>query len=128
MTSAGSGVVLYHGTRRPFTVGGLLVPRAVHGGPGTTAPLNPGCSEQPDAANFVYLTDDVTLAWVYAWHAPGRGRPRVLTVAPLGTVERDPEHSWRSGAWRCEAARVTAVDLTPSITEADARSGWVLHE
>lgn len=120
-------VTLYHGTRVPFQRGGLLVARSSHGGPGTTAPLNPGRAAPTEAADWVYATTNSVLAWVYAWHAPGRGRPRVLTVGPLGDVEHDPEHGHRAEAYRVRAARVVAVDLTPQISEKDARAGWVLE-
>ncbi len=63
----------YHGTRRGFQKGGLLVPRADHGKAGTTAPLAPGRAAPDDAVNHVYMTQDLDLAWAYAWAAPGRG-------------------------------------------------------
>lgn len=116
---------LYHGTRSGFTKGGLLLPRSKHRGKGTTAPLKPGYSERADARDFVYVTASVELAWVYAWHSQGRGRPRVLTVRPLSPVWQDPEHSEDMEAYRCEAAFVLAVDFDPSVSEADARAGWV---
>lgn len=71
------------------------------------------------------MTTDLTLAWVYAWHAPGRGKPKVLTIEPRGVIEPDPEHSVRMDAWRCEWAKVTRVDTDPVLSEADARAGWV---
>lgn len=126
MSTTPHRMTLLHGTRRPFQRGGLLLPRSEHRGPGTTAPLNPGKQEPADAAQWVYLTTDLRLAWVYAWHAPGRGRPRVLTVAPLGEVEADDEHSAAMAAFRCQAAKVVAVDLSPVLDEEEARAGWVL--
>lgn len=114
----------YHGTRRGFTRGGILLPRRFHGGPGTTAPLNPGETPQEDAADYVYVTTDPLIAWVYAMCASGRARPRVLTVRPIGEVERDPEHSASVPAYRCEAAKVLSVDFNAPITEAEARDGW----
>jgi hypothetical protein len=117
---------LFHGTRRPFMKGGLLLPRAKLGGaPATSAPMKAGRAPNPDAENWVYVTTSLTLAWVYAWHAPGRGRPRVLTVTPLGPVYDDPEHSPDMEAYRTDAAVVAAVDLEPLVSEADARAGWV---
>ena len=118
-------MTFYHGTRVGFrSRGGLLLPRAKHGGPGTTAPLHPGETPQHDAADYVYVTTNPMVAWVYAWCAPGRGRPRVLTVRPTSDVQRDPEHSLEVEAYRCEAAIVEAVDFTPLCTEAEARDGW----
>lgn len=120
-------VVLYHGTRAGFRGrGGLLVSRSFHGGPGTTAPLNPGRVQPVDAPDWVYLTTDETLAWVYAWHAPGKGKPKVLIVSSIDGLEPDPEHSAAMTAWRCRSARVDRVLTTPAITEEDARGGWVL--
>lgn len=119
-------VVFYHGTRKGFRGrGGLVIPRSSHGGPGTTAPLNPGREQPADAADWVYLTTDLDLAWVYAWHAAGRGQPKVLAVRPLEALEPDPEHSAAMTAWRCKAAVVDKVLTDPTVTEADARSGWV---
>lgn len=122
----GTDQVWFHGTRQPFGRRGLLLPRSVHGGRGTTAPLNPGQTLPADAADWVYVTGDLDLAWVYAWHAPGRGRPRVLQVRPLEGLEDDPEHSARMAAARCKAAIVDRVLTEPTCTEAEARGGWVL--
>lgn len=117
---------LYHGTRKGFRGrGGLLMPRTFHGSKGTTAPLKPGAVANSDSERYVYVTTSLDLAWVYAWHAQGRGRPRVLTVRPLSPVWRDPEHSEDMAAYRCEAAVVDAVAVEPLVTESDARAGWV---
>lgn len=117
---------LFHGTRRPFKRGGLLIPRSRHGGPGTSAPLTPGRTQPEDAADWVYLTSDLDLAWVYAFHAPGRGRARVLRVTPIGDVLRDIEHGDTMAAYRCEAATVADVLTEPTVTEAEARDGWII--
>jgi len=114
----------YHGTRRGFRSGGALLPRSFHQQAATTAPTNPGMSPTTDSDEWVYLTQDLDLAWAYAWAAPGRGKPKVLIVEPHGRIERDPEHSFRVDAWRCEWARVRKVLTTPTITEAEASSGW----
>jgi hypothetical protein len=71
------------------------------------------------------MTGSLDLAWVYAWMAPGRGKPKVLVVVPLGSVELDPEHSPDMDAWRAEAARVVDVLYVPTITEQQAREGWI---
>lgn len=115
----------YHGTRRGFTRGGVLIPRSQHGQPGTTAPLALERQSPTGHDEWVYLTQDETLAWVYAWHAPGRGKPKVLVVRPCGEVEPDPEHSAAMNAWRAEWARVTDVLTDPVLTETEARAGWV---
>lgn len=114
----------FHGTRRGFTRGGYLFPRNDHGGPGTTAPTNPGMTSPEDSADWVHITRDPVLAWAYAWSAPGRGKPKVLTVEPHGPVEDDPEHSVRMDAWRCEWAKVVAVDTDPALSEEEALAGW----
>jgi hypothetical protein len=59
----------------------------------------------------VYLTRDPFVAERYAQHATGRGHPKVLTVQPVGIVERDPEHGPNTDAWRCEAATVEKVEV-----------------
>ena len=101
----------YHGTRRGFAPGGVLVPRAEHGGPGTLSPLNPGRTSPAGAGSWCYVTRDPEVAEAYAVHAPGRGRPKVLTVQPHGQVVRDPEHGPATDAWRCEWATVLAVQI-----------------
>jgi hypothetical protein len=116
--------VFYHGTRRGFTRGGAVFPRQWHGGAGTSAPINPGQTSLVDAEGYVYLTNDLDLAWAYAWCAPGRGRPKVLILDPMSTPEPDPEHSTRMAAYRCSWARVSKVLTTPTITETEARGGW----
>ena len=118
-------IVWYHGTRRGFTRGGVLSPRAFHGQAATTAPTNPGMASSPDSGEWVYITIDVNLAWVYAFHAPGTGRPKVLTVTPRGDVEHDPEYSLRTVAYRCPWAAVTGVLKLPTMTESEARNGWL---
>lgn len=117
-------MTFYHGTRRGFTRGGVLLPRSKHGGAGTTAPVNPGMRQPQDASSYVYVTTDVAIAWVYAWHAAGRGKPKVLVVQPIGEVKPDPEHSPAMSAYRCEWARVESVLTEPTITEQQAREGW----
>lgn len=119
-------MTLYHGTRAGYRgPGGLVLPRATHGGPGTSAPVNAGQAAPADAGRWVYATESLDLAWVYAWHAPGRGRPKVLVIEPRGTLEPDPEHSPAMTAWRCEWATVSAVLTTPAVTEDEARAGWL---
>lgn len=99
----------FHGTKAGFSRGGFLFPREWHGGTGTTAPVNSGREVSQDAVEWVYVTRDLALAWLYATHASGRGKPKVLVVAPYGTIEPDPEHSVRSDAWRCQSAKVKRV-------------------
>lgn len=115
----------YHGTRRGFTRGGFLFPRSMHGGTATNAPTTEGKHSPASAEDWVYITGDLDLAWAYAFHAAGRGRPKVLVVEPVGPIEHDPEHSHRMDAWRCEWAKVTRVLTEPTITEQEARDGWV---
>lgn len=114
----------FHGTRRGFTTGGLLLPRSTHGGPGTAAPVNPGRAVPDEAQGWVYLTEDIDVAWAYAWVAPGRGKPKVVEVVPHDDLEPDPEHSPAMRAWRCRWATVSRVHTVPTITEAEARDGW----
>jgi hypothetical protein len=125
-----AGGVVFHGTRAPFRKGGWLFPRSFYKGLKeaarvTTAPVKPGRQPSPDADKWVYVTTNEALAWVYAWHAPGRGKPRVLIVQPYGPIERDPEHSVDMEAYRCPMAKVLDVDREPTVSEEDARAGWV---
>lgn len=117
----------FHGTRRGFTRGGLLLPRSQHGKAASTAPLQPGKEAVADAADWVYLTRNVDLAWAYAWAAPGRGRPKVLQVIPHGPLEPDDEHSPQMDAWRCAWAKVANVHTHPTITEVEATAGWIVN-
>lgn len=117
--------VWYHGTRRGFRPGGYLMPRTFHGGDGTAAPLREGQTEREDSNAWVYMTRDETLAWVYAFEAPGRGNPKVLVVEPRGEIQRDPEHSRDMDAWRTEFAKVLRILRDAPITEQEAREGWV---
>lgn len=115
---------LFHGTRRGFTKGGWLFPRTMHAGAATSAPTNPGRQPLADSAEWVYLTEDIDVAWAYAWAAPGRGKPKVVEVEPHGRIEPDPEHSPAMRAWRAESAVVRRVHTEPTITETEAREGW----
>lgn len=119
--------VWFHGTRRGFTRNGYVTPRDFHRSKdATSAPVKPGREVPADAVAYTYLTTSPLLAWVYAWHAPGRGKPKVLTVEPLGDVYRDPEHSPDMEAYRCYGwLRVLHVDTEPLITEEESRAGWV---
>lgn len=103
------------------------MPRSVTGKASTSAPVLPGQRVSDDADMFVYITTDVDLAWVYAYAARGRGKPKVLTVEPLGPVMRDPEHSYDMPTFRTFAARVLAVSTEPTITEDQAVSGWLVE-
>lgn len=119
-------MTFFHGTRRGFGRGGYLFPRTFHGGEGTAAPVNSGQAPSADADGWVYLTEEIDLAWAYAYAAPGRGKPKVLEVEPYGVVEPDPEHGPRMKAWRCNgSARVVRVLTEPTMTEAEAQEGWM---
>lgn len=110
MVSADEPVPLYHGTRKPFQRGGLILPRSQHGGPANhvatgTVPF------ADDAANWVYLTPDLDLAWDYAVEATGRGAPRVCEVAVWGDllVDDSTVNGEDVVQFRCEAASVVRV-------------------
>lgn len=99
----------YHGTRRGFKKGGLLLPRAMHGGKGSLGHLvNPS----DDESDWVYITTDRGLAEDFALLAPGRGKPKVLTVNPLDAPEPDPAtfDGEDRESYRVKAARVIGVE------------------
>lgn len=76
---------LYHGTRAGFGRGGLVLPVALHG----RRPRSGHTGD--DSTAYAYATPDREMAAFYALNdRHGRGRPRVLTVTPLGPVEADP--------------------------------------
>lgn len=115
---------LFHGTRAPFQVGGLLLPRSTTSAVGTTAPLNAGRRTPVDADQYVYLTADLDVAWAYAFAATGCSRPRVLVAMPEDPPISDGEHSARMGAFKASAATVIEVMLEPTITAEQAAAGW----
>lgn len=121
-------VPLYHGTRRGFTRGGVVMPRTFHRASGTSAPVNSGHQPLADSGRWVYVTESIDLAWAYAFAAAGRGKPKVLEVAPRGEFEPDPEHSPAMRAWRCEWASVLRVHTEPTMTEEEALAGWDLDD
>lgn len=99
--------MMYHGTRRPFTKGGLLLPVDDHKGKARTG-------QATDGTAFCYMTTDRELAEWYAIQAKGRGLPRVLTVEPIGLIEVDPSpYDYEIGdQYRCrDGARVIAVEV-----------------
>lgn len=114
-------VKFFHGTKRGFRPGGYLFPRAMHRGPGTTAP---SVGTLPGAENYVHFTTEWLLAWAYAYDAPGNGAVKVVEVVPIGEVEHDPEHSIEMNAYRAGSARVVKVHKIPPITEKQAKDGW----
>ena len=52
-----------------------------------------GAQRREDADDWVYVTTDLTGAWLYAYDSGGDGAPVVYSVLPLSNVQRDPEHS-----------------------------------
>lgn len=94
--------VLYHGTRVAFGRGGLVLP-GDH-----VAADNHGLA----SSDWVYVTDDLDLAWHYAEVAAGDGEPRVLVVQPFGLIEVDDSTigGEEQSAYRCEWARVVRVE------------------
>jgi hypothetical protein len=88
------------------------VPRAWHGKEANTATLTVPQGWYDDRADFVYVTTDLDLAWAMAERAPGRGRPKVLVVEPMGPLEDDPAtfDGGDADSYRCrEPARVLRV-------------------
>lgn len=96
--------LLYHGTRVGFSRGGYLFPVDFH-----KSQPRPGGSD--DGTAYVYMTTDLDLAWWYAEQHPGRGKPKVLVVEPLGPIEVDySPYDNESDQYRCEAgAKVRKV-------------------
>lgn len=101
---------LYHGTRAGFRGrGGLVLPAACTGRPVTLGGI------RDDEGEHVYVTPDRELAVAFAYLAGGKGRPRILTVLPLGPLEVDIATfgGEEREAYRCEAATVVAVEVLP---------------
>ena len=98
--------VFYHGTRRGFRSGGVLLPAALTG-----APDNHGLGRTA----VVYVTPDLELAWDYAEAALGRGRPKVLVVRPLGPLAVDESTcgGQEQASFACSWARVLRVLAAP---------------
>lgn len=113
----------FHGTKAAFRRGDIIRPRAEHRGAPTKAPTVDG-SRAPDSDNWVHVTTRLSLAWAYA-HASGEcGDPIVLVVEPQGVLKTDPEHSEWMQAYRCESARVLAVDAAPPFSAEEAARHW----
>lgn len=91
-------VRFYHGTRRPFGPGGLLLPGEQAGAD------NHGLGR----SDWVYVTTDLDLAIEYAKVAQGRGRAKVVEVAPWGEmfVDNSTVGGQEQDSYRCEAAKV----------------------
>lgn len=97
---------LYHGTRRPFRKGGLILPPSLHGnGQANHLP------DYPEAADWVFVTPEFDTAAMFARNASGRGKPRVLEVTPLDPVEEDWATLWGESGhmFRTKSAVVAAV-------------------
>jgi len=94
-------MTLYHGTRRPFGAGGLVLP-------GNDVGVdNHGLGR----SDTVYVTPDLGLAKQYAKAARGEGVPRVLSVRPWTALERDDSTigGEEQRSFRTSAATVLAV-------------------
>lgn len=72
---------LYHGTRRGFRKGGILLPCRETG----------SCSweDYPHDHSAVYLTEDPTVAAYFATWSKGRGRPKIVEVEAHGLMRFD---------------------------------------
>ena len=106
---------LYHGTRAGFRgPGGLVLP-----GVQVRRHKHPGLEYRSD---WVYLTPDLDLAWEYAEVAKGRGKAKVLVVAPWDMLFND-DSTIAGGveqiSFRCKGATVLRV-LTVREEEVEA--------
>lgn len=97
-TSDPGEVAFYHGTRRPFNTGGLVLPGDKVG----VDHHNLGRSD------WVYVTTDLELAKDYARAAAGKGRAKVVQVRPWGDLYIDDStvNGEEQDSYRCEAASV----------------------
>lgn len=114
----------FHGTKAPLKPGDSLVPRKEHGSEPTNAPLVPGGERLPASDEYVYVTRRYLLAWAYAHMSGASGDPVVLVVDPRGEIEPDPESSDYMYAYRCQSARVRAVDDLVPISAETAEKAW----
>lgn len=101
------GTGLYHGTRRPFTKGGIVLPGEE---------VNTEENHDLGRSDVVYVTPDLNLAWAYAGAAKDNGVPRVVEVHPLSALRLD--NSTVNGkeqiAFTCESAFVVNVFMDPN--------------
>ena len=98
----------WHGTRRGFQKGGLILPPSFHG--------KGKANDLPDHTDddWVFITPDREIAEEFAYKAAvGKGRPRVLQVVPLHDVFNDwATYGGEDGyLYRTASARVIAVEL-----------------
>ena len=92
-------VRFYHGTRRPFGPGGLLLPGEKFGAD------NHGLGR----SEWVYVTTELDLAIEYAKAAQGRGKAKVVQVQPWGEMFVDDSTiagGEEQDSYKCEAAKV----------------------
>lgn len=106
-----SDPVLYHGTRRGFRPGGILLPPDTTGHQPSTHGYTVPDGWVDDREQYVYVTTDIDIARDFAAQAPGRGRPKVLIVTPMTPVEKDPATIGGHVAptYRCGWARVDRI-------------------
>lgn len=92
-------VRFYHGTRRPFDRGGLILPGAKFGED------NHGLGR----SEWVYVTTELDLAIEYAKVAQGRGKAKIVEVQPWGEMFVDDSTiagGQEQDSYKCEAAKV----------------------
>jgi hypothetical protein len=114
----------FHGTKASLKRGDVVVPRNLHGGPPTNAPLTAGGERLPESDEYAYVTTDYYFAWAYAYASGETGEPVVLVVEPRGFIESDPEQSEHMNAYRCHSALVLAVDRKAAFSAEAAEKGW----
>ena len=77
-------IVLYHGTRRGFMRGGLLMPVRFHRSEQRSGHVG------IDSTDYAYVTTERDLAVSYAMQSKGRAAPRLLICRPINEIEVDP--------------------------------------
>lgn len=102
---------LYHGTRVPFTKGGLVLPGD------TTGADHHGLGR----SDWVYVTAELDIAIEFAKVAKGRGRPKVFEVLYVGDIERDD--STLAGGEEFDGYRVTEARIVRRVWIGDTHSG-----
>lgn len=83
---------LYHGTRVPFTPGGLILPASLTGAAENSSGLvDPETGEKwtKSRGGWVYVTTDIELAKFFARTAVGKGKAKVFEVKFTGVIKPD---------------------------------------
>lgn len=115
---------LYHGTRKPFGKGGLVLPGKLTSEDNTTGSESYTQGLRPYTGEKVYVTTDLELAKHFAKISKGRGKAKVFEVLYVGSIERDD--ALFDGEELCDAhyrQKISGKELRPLSVRHRAKAG-----